>query len=308
MGDYFGFEDVMSELELGEEELKRMVSEGELRAFRDENKMKFKKEDVDSLKKGRITEPTIILPSTPSDEPIEETSLDLDIGNETAALAAAESSDTGLDFSDDLGTDVSESSDLSPFDTDDDLLVTEATGSEIGSDTTETFIEEDSETGLGTEPIELEDDADATLEADVIEDEIEAPSPRSRTRMGRRTTAQVPVAVEAEVHKSSPLWAAILLLSILAGTASGLFFYDTMRLESGDADQPMGITGDISTWVLTDYFWADSEWTTFHKNEYPEKKEPPFKDSSENPMLNYPAEVYSGPSFTISDTAPKPVQ
>ena len=42
MGDYFGFEDVMSELELGEEELKRMVSEGELRAFRDENKMKFK--------------------------------------------------------------------------------------------------------------------------------------------------------------------------------------------------------------------------------------------------------------------------
>ncbi|SVC80851.1 uncharacterized protein METZ01_LOCUS333705, partial [marine metagenome] len=168
MGDYFGFEDVMSELELGEEELKRMVSEGELRAFRDENKMKFKKEDVDSLKKGRITEPTIILPSTPSDEPIEETSLDLDIGNETAALAAAESSDTGLDFSDDLGTDVSESSDLSPFDTDDDLLVTEATGSEIGSDTTETFIEEDSETGLGTEPIELEDDADATLEADVI--------------------------------------------------------------------------------------------------------------------------------------------
>ena len=52
--DYFSFEDVMKELELGEEELKRMVSEGELRAFRDENKMKFKKEDVESLKKGRI--------------------------------------------------------------------------------------------------------------------------------------------------------------------------------------------------------------------------------------------------------------
>jgi hypothetical protein len=31
--DYFSFEDVMKELELGEEELKRMVSEGELRAF-----------------------------------------------------------------------------------------------------------------------------------------------------------------------------------------------------------------------------------------------------------------------------------
>jgi len=67
--DYFSFEDVMKELELGEEELKRMVSEGELRAFRDENKMKFKKEDVESLKKGRITEPTIILPSTPPPRP-----------------------------------------------------------------------------------------------------------------------------------------------------------------------------------------------------------------------------------------------
>ena len=55
MVDYFSFEDVMRELELSEEDLKRMVSEGELRAFRDENKMKFKKEDVESLRKGRIT-------------------------------------------------------------------------------------------------------------------------------------------------------------------------------------------------------------------------------------------------------------
>src|SRR5438093_701315 len=65
MVDYFSFEDVMRELELSEEDLKRMVSEGELRAFRDENKMKFKRDDVEHLKKGRITEPTIILPSTP---------------------------------------------------------------------------------------------------------------------------------------------------------------------------------------------------------------------------------------------------
>ncbi|HZN62531.1 MAG TPA: helix-turn-helix domain-containing protein, partial [Planctomycetota bacterium] len=60
MVEYFSFEEVMRELELSEEDLKRMVSEGELRAFRDENKMKFKREDVEHLKKGRITEPTII--------------------------------------------------------------------------------------------------------------------------------------------------------------------------------------------------------------------------------------------------------
>ena len=36
MADYFSFEDVLGELSLDEDELKRMVSEGELRAFRDE--------------------------------------------------------------------------------------------------------------------------------------------------------------------------------------------------------------------------------------------------------------------------------
>jgi len=53
MVDYFSFDDVMRELDLSEDDLKRMVSEGELRAFRDENKIKFKKDDVESLKKGR---------------------------------------------------------------------------------------------------------------------------------------------------------------------------------------------------------------------------------------------------------------
>src|SRR5258706_11601608 len=88
MVDYFSFEDVMRELELSEEDLKRMVSEGELRAFRDENKMKFKKDDVEHLKKGRITEPTIILPSTPGGT--DETVLDLDINQEAASLRAPE--------------------------------------------------------------------------------------------------------------------------------------------------------------------------------------------------------------------------
>jgi hypothetical protein len=136
--DYFSFEDVMSELELGEEELKRMVSEGELRAFRDENKMKFKKEDVESLKKGRITEPTIILPSTPSSETTDETVLDLDIGQETAAL-----SDTSAQLAAVGGKGRREEEDL--------VVPSE----EVGSDQEETFIEEDTDTGLSTEPLKL---------------------------------------------------------------------------------------------------------------------------------------------------------
>src|SRR5687767_15825780 len=115
----------MKELELGEEELKRMVSEGELRAFRDENKMKFKKEDVESLKKGRITEPTIILPSTPSSETTEETVLDLDIGQETAALADSSSQMAAVP---------------GPGRTDDDLVIQPE---EVGTEAEETFIEEE---------------------------------------------------------------------------------------------------------------------------------------------------------------------
>ncbi len=61
MADYYNFEEVLAELQIDEEELKRLVSQGELRGFRDGASMKFRAEDVDRLKKGRETEPTIIL-------------------------------------------------------------------------------------------------------------------------------------------------------------------------------------------------------------------------------------------------------
>jgi hypothetical protein len=84
MVDYFNFDEVMGELEVSEEELRRMVSEGELRAFRSENKMKFRKEDVEVLQKGKESEPTIILPTDDQTGATDELSLDLDI--DTAGL------------------------------------------------------------------------------------------------------------------------------------------------------------------------------------------------------------------------------
>ncbi len=57
---FFSFDKVLRELHLEEEELKRLVSEGEIRAFRDEDKMKFKKEDIDRFKTKLNSEsPTI---------------------------------------------------------------------------------------------------------------------------------------------------------------------------------------------------------------------------------------------------------
>ena len=289
MVDYFSFEDVMKELELGEEELKRMVSEGELRAFRDENKMKFKKEDVESLKKGRITEPTIILPSTPSSETTDETVLDLDIGQETAALSdtSAQLAAVGKGGEEDL------------------VVPTE----EVGSENEETFIEEDTDTGLSTEPLKLADEAaEETVEAQAVEEEVAAAPPPPRRRTGqtgvqRRVSARIPVAVEEEIERkrAHPIWTLFIFLAFLASAYGGFFFYDNIRLEMGKADRPSGITEGMARWVLQK-FWEDPKWKSFHEKKIQDSvgKLPPLLDS--DPRIKH--ESYSSWTF---DKPPQPV-
>jgi hypothetical protein len=287
--DYFSFEDVMSELELGEEELKRMVSEGELRAFRDENKMKFKKEDVESLKKGRITEPTIILPSTPSSETTDETVLDLDIGNETAAL-----SDTSAQLAA-VGKGRREEEDL--------IVPSE----EVGSDQEETFIEEDTDTGLSTEPLKLADEtAEETVAAEAVEEESPPPPPRKRSGMTgvqRKVTARIPVAVEQEIERkrAHPVWTIFIFLALLAALYSGFFFVDMVRLESGQASAPSDMTKGAAEFVLKK-FWEDSRWRNFHERKF-EGKAPPFNDPADprikHQSYNKPT-VFSDPEYAAN--------
>jgi hypothetical protein len=273
----------MKELELGEEELKRMVSEGELRAFRDENKMKFKKEDVESLKKGRITEPTIILPSTPSSETTDETVLDLDIGQETAAL-----SDTSAQLAAVGGKGQREEEDL--------VVPSE----EVGSDQEETFIEEDTDTGLSTEPLKLADEAaEETVAAEAVEEEPPPPPPpRKRTGMTgvqRKVTARIPVAVEQEIEKkrAHPVWTLFIFLALVASLYSGFFFVDNVRMEAGLASAPSDMTAGTAQWVLTK-FWQDPKWRSFHEKEF-EGKMPPFGDAD----TRIKHQAYDKPTFLI---------
>lgn len=53
MPNYKSFDDVLNELDMDEDELKRLVSEGQIRAFRDDDRMKFRSEDVASLARQR---------------------------------------------------------------------------------------------------------------------------------------------------------------------------------------------------------------------------------------------------------------
>jgi hypothetical protein len=57
MPNYKSFDDVLNELDMDEDELKRLVSEGQIRAFRDDDRMKFRSEDVQSLSRHRHTSP-----------------------------------------------------------------------------------------------------------------------------------------------------------------------------------------------------------------------------------------------------------
>jgi hypothetical protein len=292
VAEYFSFEDVMKELELGEEDLKRMVSEGELRAFRDENKMKFKKEDVESLKKGRITEPTIILPSTPTSEVTDETVLDLDIGQETAALSDV----TGptVEMSEPMAPPPRAAREPAPAaaQTDEDLIIQPE---EVGVESEETFIEEEGDTGLTTEPLKLAEDSEgeATVEAEAVTEDMPAAGKARAPRAGR-VSARVPVAVEEEIEKKRAhwIWTLFILLAFVASAYSGLFFYDMMRMELGKTDQPSGLTSGMARYFL-DQFWQDKEWRKFHEREYPDSKQPPFAVEV-NGEIRMPHQSYNG--------------
>lgn len=62
--EYLSYDQALAELSLGRTEMNDLVAKGELRAFRQGDEVRFKKDDVIALKKSRETEPTIVLADT----------------------------------------------------------------------------------------------------------------------------------------------------------------------------------------------------------------------------------------------------
>jgi len=114
--DYLSFDDALRELQMEEAELRTLVSQGKLRAFRDENTLKFRRSDIEQLRKERETEPTLVLtpeagagdevpteaPEPLAEEPVDllgEEALDYDDTAETiigSDIGTAETGDTEL--------------------------------------------------------------------------------------------------------------------------------------------------------------------------------------------------------------------
>ncbi|KAF0245836.1 MAG: hypothetical protein FD180_1248 [Planctomycetota bacterium] len=266
MADYFSFEDVLGELQLDEDELKRMVSEGELRAFRDENKMKFRKDDVESLKKGRVTEPTIILPAGGASKGHQaetgETILDMDNvsggGVDETALPQLETGgEQAAAKEETVSGDTTGITEEMIFD-DSDLTVTNEGPKSGGMATEETFIEGEGKTGMTTEPLQFDEAAEgaATVQEPSVKAKRSGLQEQVQPRSGPQMMAVAPI-------QSHPVLTTLLVLAALMLGMMGAVLLDNIRIVT-DGDKarinvPSGFAGDLSATVVGTFGMKDVE-------------------------------------------------
>jgi excisionase family DNA binding protein len=87
--EFLSFDEALRELRLKEEELKRLVSEGEIRAFRDGETMKLRKTDVENLR-AELQGGEVVDLGTASEELVFEDDTDLDAGMATEEISEAD--------------------------------------------------------------------------------------------------------------------------------------------------------------------------------------------------------------------------
>jgi hypothetical protein len=229
--EYFSFEKVLKELQMDEDELKRLVSEGQIRAFRDEDRMKFRKDDIEGLKKGRQTEPTIILPPGGGDaegddimlvdDDTDETLLDLDDLADDDLGEADETAIPSLDLDDD--DDASSDTLTEELVFDEDLDEGETTD-EVA--TQETLIDDDDdEIGMTTEPLDLDDEDEEDEKPKTVVARPRAATVRASARSSGRAMAP---AVE-EVEDVTPGMVACTIIAAVILFLAGLFIFDIVR-------------------------------------------------------------------------------
>ena len=148
-GEFYTFDEVIKSLSIDEQKLKRLVSEGEIRAFREGDEMKFKKSDIDSLDVG-------------ASEEGETREIDLSAGG-------MEASET---LTDDLIFDEGDELDLS---SDDAGMAT----AEISSQ--DTFVDEGGDpVGMSTEPLDFTDEGfEEEIEEELEEETVAVGGPAS---------------------------------------------------------------------------------------------------------------------------------
>ena len=187
-GEFYTFDEVIKHLSIDEQRLKRLVSEGEIRAFREGDEMKFKKNDIDTLDIG-------------ASEEGETREIDL-------AGGGAEASET---LTDDLIFDEGDELDLS---SDDAGMAT----AEISSQ--DTFVDEGGDpVGMSTEPLDFTDEG-FDEEPEEYEDETTAVGVRASR--GARPAAR---RYEEPAAAGDALWCVVLALGLIVMLFVGFTVY-----------------------------------------------------------------------------------
>lgn len=194
-GEFYSFDEVLRQLSIDENRLKRLVSEGEIRAFREGDQMKFKRSEIDSLagKSGK--------------------------GSQTS-----ETSLTEISLEDDSSPTVNIGKGKGKAETLKDDLLDEPDLSQRGGMRTaeissqDTFIDQAGDVGMSTEPIDFTEDAG---KAEEVED-IGVEKKKSASRPAPKR-----VVIEDEVR--SPLWSALLGLTFAIGVCGALVAISASR-------------------------------------------------------------------------------
>jgi excisionase family DNA binding protein len=198
-GEFYSFDEVLRRLNIDENRLKRLVSEGEIRAFREGDQMKFKKAEIDNIAgKGRSggTSDTSLSEISLEDEP------------------ASGKKGAGETLTDDL----LEEPDL-----------TKRAGmktAEISSQ--DTFIDKGGDVGMSTEPIDFTEEV-AGEEAEEIGTEVAADKKRVRAPAPARKPQAV--VVEGRTH---PLLVLVLVLGSLVSIASAMVLISVAKKQPNE--------------------------------------------------------------------------
>lgn len=260
--EFFTFDEVLKELKLSEDELKKLVSEGEIRAFKDEDRMKFKKVDVEGKKSEHITEPTVILP--PGEEEIPATSDDATFIEEdtTSSIGTEEEVPVGSDTDVHLPGLVEEADVTTPI---------ESIPEDIGATVPEEEIEV-------AETI-AEEGAVETIPEEMVETIAEkAPPAKSKSRISRFAAPapskemaypEMPVSVTIPVpkFKTPVVFIACLGVILLFLIIIGSFMADALRVSSDRGKHPIGITREFGQLVLDIVGIKDVNLDKFKKEE-----------------------------------------
>ena len=197
-GEFYTFDEVLRQLNIDENRLKRLVSEGEIRAFREGDQMKFKRGEIDNLagKGGRS-----------SDTSLSEISLEED--------APKPKKRGGETLTDDL---------LNEPD------LTKRAGmktAEISSQ--DTFIDQGGDVGMSTEPIDFTEDVGGD-EPEEISGDVSA---KPRRAAGAGGGARKPAAAPVEAHTSGVM-VFVLVLGTLVSLIAGLVTISASKQQKND--------------------------------------------------------------------------